>query len=220
MTDPNSEYDFQAALERLGGNRELLGKVLRSFYDQFKDSEHQIRFYVENGEISRALQSIHTIKGTAGNIGLRRLFEAARDLEADLRSGTAEGFGPALEAFSDTHGLVIRAIGEFESDNDSGDTFPAHCQKLDTLALARVIRSLRGRLEKSDSRARHALSDLGTLLKGNLRKEFGLLDRAIFELNPEKALIILSEITEKLKIDLKQNGDQTDGSQRKNTDRG
>ena len=211
-------FDFQAALERLGGNTELLKKVLRSFYGQFKDAMHHIRRCLENGEAATALKMIHAIKGCAGNIGAKRLFEAAGDLEANLRSGTPDRLKPALDAFSASHEQVIQAIEELEPETDNGPFDPAASLSLDTSSLARVIRTMRAWLENSDSRVRHALTELRMLLKGNLKKQFEMLDKAVFELDPEKALGLLSEIAENLQLDLKQDGDQSDDSQRKNTD--
>ncbi|MEM5790242.1 MAG: ATP-binding protein, partial [Syntrophobacteraceae bacterium] len=80
--------DFDEVLERLGGDRLLVDKLLRSFVDRYNDEAARIRNELESGETEKALHRIHSLKGVAGNLSAKSVFESAKKLESAVRSGT------------------------------------------------------------------------------------------------------------------------------------
>jgi len=81
-----ASFNIQDALKRLGGNAKLYLSLLkrfeknqRSFYEEFTA--------FEEGSIDR-IRRAHTLKGVAGNIGAKALYEKSKDLENAVREGS------------------------------------------------------------------------------------------------------------------------------------
>jgi two-component system, sensor histidine kinase and response regulator len=79
--------DMADALGRLGGNRALLEKVYADFCRQYADCAAEIGRLEASGNAADAMAMAHAVKGVAGNIGAKRIYAAARDLEAAFLSG-------------------------------------------------------------------------------------------------------------------------------------
>ncbi len=101
--------DLQAALKLVAGNRRLFRNILLEFADTFKDACNEISAHLDRRETAEAGRLIHTIKGTAGNIGALGLQNAARLLEEGVREGDSRKTGEALHAFKGELALVIGA---------------------------------------------------------------------------------------------------------------
>ena len=77
------EYD--KGLERFMGNTELYHRFLHKFladgsYVEFEQA-------LAAGDMATAEKSVHTLKGTAGNLSLVPLFQAADDAVQGIRTG-------------------------------------------------------------------------------------------------------------------------------------
>jgi len=77
--------DVGAALERLGGHGALLSRLLGLFAHDFAPSLRQIQDAIAAGELPRAADLVHKIRGAAGNLSATELFRAATVLEDHLR---------------------------------------------------------------------------------------------------------------------------------------
>ena len=77
--------DFARGLERFMGNTELYKKFLTKFL--YDGSFAEFCVGIEMGDMSMAENAVHTLKGTAGNLSLTRLFSAADDMVHALREG-------------------------------------------------------------------------------------------------------------------------------------
>ena len=77
--------DVEEALARVRGNRAVLKRLLKNF---FEDSHFaQLKREVETGEREAAGKTAHALKGVAGNLALTVLYELGQLLEAQLKSG-------------------------------------------------------------------------------------------------------------------------------------
>ncbi len=79
--------DTADGLARVAGNRALYWKLLRQFTEQQASAPAEIHQALETGDRARAERLAHTLKGVAGNLGARRLQEAAGNLEKEIRDG-------------------------------------------------------------------------------------------------------------------------------------
>ncbi|MBF0191828.1 MAG: response regulator [Magnetococcales bacterium] len=73
--------DLREALARVKGNERLLGELLVAFCREHGGSAQRIRELLAAGERQAASRLAHAVKGPAGNLGARELWEAARELE-------------------------------------------------------------------------------------------------------------------------------------------
>jgi HPt (histidine-containing phosphotransfer) domain-containing protein len=98
-------FELEMALHRLGGNRDLLAKLLLAFAGEQSGALAQLDALVQAGDSAQAVTLLHTLKGVAANLGVVALAEAARQLEEEVKSGNApasrQGFANALNAALD-----------------------------------------------------------------------------------------------------------------------
>ncbi len=198
--------DLRRTLVRIGGNAGLLRKILGSFLEQFSEADQRIREMLTQGKTDQAKQLVHTIKGTAGNIGAEALHVATRELERRILSGPGPESAPEMDAFVANHRLVIDSLAGLDLDQANQVGPPAESDgSLDAEAIAALLCEVEDLLKKSDSRVRHLLPKLGTLVKGTqLRTELSRLDRAIYRMDSDLALKCVSEMNAAIRAPAKQ----------------
>ncbi len=101
---------LDTALQRLGGDAELLHTLLRRFCDTQCDAPARISQALAAGDRDTAARIAHTLKGLAGNIGAEALAARAADIDSRLRNGQdAEAALHGLAGALATLGSGIRA---------------------------------------------------------------------------------------------------------------
>jgi CheY-like chemotaxis protein len=83
---PRAGIDMQAAMERLGGHGALLVQLLGLFAHDFESTVQQIHDAIHAGELARAADLVHKIRGAAGNLSANELFATSGALEDRLRA--------------------------------------------------------------------------------------------------------------------------------------
>ena len=101
---------LQEGIERFVGDEELFMQVLKHTYRQWKDQEEEIRHAYEKKDYSLLQVRVHKIKGTAGNISAKRLFEAAGEFENVLRSSGSEDFDLYFQEFQQAKEEVMSGL--------------------------------------------------------------------------------------------------------------
>ena len=84
MNDEETIIDLKFGLSQLSGNQDLLVKLLTKFHAQYADLPETLDTLIDDGEVSKVVDIIHTVKGVSGNLGLNALHLAARYLESML----------------------------------------------------------------------------------------------------------------------------------------
>lgn len=79
--------DVNDGIERLMGNRDLYGRMLRRFRSSYQEGALAIRTALAERDATLAHRLVHTLKGASGMIGAHRLLELASELEEVLRTG-------------------------------------------------------------------------------------------------------------------------------------
>jgi HPt (histidine-containing phosphotransfer) domain-containing protein len=159
------------------------------------------------GNTDQAKQLVHTIKGTAGNIGAEALYIAIRKLERRILSGPGSESAPEMAAFVENHRLVIDSLAGLDLDQTNEGAFPAESDgPLDVDAITSLLCEVEDLLKKSDSRVRHLLPKLAALVKGTqLKTELKRLDRAVYRLDSDLALKCVSQMNATIHIHTRQN---------------
>jgi two-component system sensor histidine kinase/response regulator len=96
--------DTADGLRRVAGNRKLYLRLLRQFIAQQADAPAQIREGLQAGDVAGAGRIAHTVKGVAGNLGVKTVQAVAAELEKAIRDRAAsdnvetlrQRFGAAL----------------------------------------------------------------------------------------------------------------------------
>ena len=187
--------DIADGLKRVAGNKRLYRDLLVQFAAKQSDVNSQILAAIGGGDNSLAERIAHTVKGVAGNIGLRSVFTAAEKLERAIRE--ADAAIPAMvEQFIKDVSLQVQAIQQAMCDVIPGRPAVGKFPDFDSQAASSAITRLRVLLESSDGDAADAFVALEGLLAGNCDKSrLNALSAAINEFDFEGALLKLAEIT-------------------------
>lgn len=89
MNKPIQQYplcDRETAIKNLGGMVWLYEKHLMKFKNTYAGSADAAHEYILRGQREDARILIHSVKGLAGTLGLRRLYYAAAELELAITS--------------------------------------------------------------------------------------------------------------------------------------
>ncbi|MFC4699827.1 hypothetical protein ACFO4O_06635 [Glaciecola siphonariae] len=125
-TKPLVDYDF--GLSQLGGNAELLNKMLGKFKGEFREAPQYVKQQMQEGNFDQAKMKVHTTKGITGNLGLLALFECSKTLDAQLKQAIASD--DTIAEFESITQATCERIDELisASKNDSGqsDTAKQH----------------------------------------------------------------------------------------------
>jgi HPt (histidine-containing phosphotransfer) domain-containing protein len=98
MNDPVKAFDVDAALERMGGDSELLAELVDAFLQHAPEILHQIEGAAADGE-ARALEAAaHSLKGMAVYLDAMPVATLAERLEI---MGHGRDLGKVREAVSD-----------------------------------------------------------------------------------------------------------------------
>lgn len=94
--DPGG-LDLETALERVGGDRELLGEIAGLFLEECPGLLAAIRDAVCAKDAPALQEAAHSLKGSVGNFGAKLSRESAFRLEMMGRGGDLAGAEEALD---------------------------------------------------------------------------------------------------------------------------
>ena len=101
-----AKLDKAIALERLGGDEELLKEVAALFLDEYPTLMAEIKDAVETKNANQLERAAHSLKGSVSNFGSDAAWQAANEME---RIGRANELANSEVAY--THlALVMEAI--------------------------------------------------------------------------------------------------------------
>ena len=86
LPDVLAGFDLRRALDRLGGNRDLLARLLMDFAEGQAGFLAQLDALLETGENAQAASLLHKLKGVAGNLGATELAVRTRQLEHEIKA--------------------------------------------------------------------------------------------------------------------------------------
>ncbi|MDD5300928.1 MAG: response regulator [Gallionella sp.] len=140
------------ALRHLGGNVDLLRKLIIRFGATQADTVARIRAAIESGDAETALRAAHTFKGVAGNIGATQMSACAAMVESMLKQGKADGLADALDEMEQELNLLRERIAAAMSGYEP-PAGAAPGSFVDMAALAGELREFATLLATGDSRA-------------------------------------------------------------------
>ena len=89
--EPGLDFDPVSTLQRLGGDRKLLGRILASFEGDAPQLCRDLRHEIETGDWKRARALAHKLKGVAGDAGASSLARQVSELEWELKHRRSRG---------------------------------------------------------------------------------------------------------------------------------
>jgi two-component system, sensor histidine kinase and response regulator len=160
--------DIQDGLKRVGGNSRLYRDLLLKFAVKNSEAGLQISNALHLGDRSTAERLAHTVKGVAGNIGIKRVQLAAEKLERSIRESDPATPTILLD-FTSVLATQIDAIEQalpsetLAVEEESRTSF-------DPIAASHEITRLRSQLEASDGNSEETFRTLRSVLAGQVEK--------------------------------------------------
>jgi PAS domain S-box-containing protein len=106
-------FDKAALLERVGGNRKLLGEMVRLFHADASKLLAAIGKAVADGDAPTVATTAHALKGTVANFSAGQAFELARKLEGMGRAGELAEAGKTFAALEAEIPRLSEALDDF-----------------------------------------------------------------------------------------------------------
>ena len=102
-----AQIDVEAALERVGGDRELLHDVALLFMGEYPNSLMEIQAAIEGMDAHKLERAAHTLKGSVANFGAAATVDTAFQIENLARQGDFQAAAEALQRLESTlHDLM------------------------------------------------------------------------------------------------------------------
>ncbi len=97
-------FDRSAALDRIGGDEELLREIAELFLAEYPTLIQDIRVALKNGDAAGLERSAHSLKGSVANFEARSAVDAAFRLET---MGRARNLDRAPSAFAELEAVLL-----------------------------------------------------------------------------------------------------------------
>lgn len=111
----SESVDYRVGLQRIGGNRQLYGTLLGDLLTDHGGDGEQIRQAMENRDYEWLNRLVHTLQGTAGNLGALRLEQLAEAFSATVMAGAPDG--DLFAQFENELNCVLTAIDQWLAQN-------------------------------------------------------------------------------------------------------
>ncbi|MBM3202513.1 response regulator [Candidatus Woesearchaeota archaeon] len=105
--------DIEDGLLRCRNNETLYAGLLQSFLAGYRDFPEKVRLLLATGQRDKLGKLIQTLKGTAANLGARRLSAATRDLLAELEQPAVLPDSRSLEALLDQAETLLKTLEQW-----------------------------------------------------------------------------------------------------------
>ena len=186
--------DIRDGLQRVAGNKRLYRDLLTQFVQEHRRADESIATAINSGDYTLAERLAHSLKGVAGNFGIKSIFTAAGKLEIAIRDRNSD-----LLALTRKFGAVfdpqIQAIEQALRSVTPVITISSRAPTPDPAAVLAAVSGLRRLLEASDANALEAYSVLLDLLEGSFgTARLGSLGAAVNRFDFDAALVELERI--------------------------
>lgn len=114
-SDAMSELNYQAALARVGGDRELLGELAALFLDEYPQLLDQARQGLLGGDFDAIANSAHQLKGLLGQFGADHAREVAMRVEVAGRNANRDGATASLAELTAAMAAIRGALESMAS---------------------------------------------------------------------------------------------------------
>jgi two-component system, sensor histidine kinase and response regulator len=116
-TSPTELFDFDGALKRFGGDRELCHDLIRFFLEDTPGLLEQVRTGLETGNQRTTVHGAHTLKGLAANFAAVEARDVAQEIEVAAGSGGMDRAVELLPRLERDFARLQAALRDFQEAN-------------------------------------------------------------------------------------------------------
>ncbi|MCO4785406.1 MAG: response regulator [Marinomonas atlantica] len=196
MVLPN--IDVQSALSRLGVEPSFYLQLLNSFKESSVEHMLEAQAKIASSDFEGLIQTFHTIKGIAGNLGARSIYNEAKDLEqAAKQRDVPEGL------FNQMHQEIMticQSISELSSNTKSSQDISTTTLELEHTLTFENCLALLDLIEAFDTKANAHIHKLMNDQKNtSISQELEKIEQQLSNYNFEDAADILRTLMDSLK---------------------
>lgn len=197
-----SGINIDEGLDRVGNDNEIYQQILEVFYNNESDCLDKLLTFIDINDREQSLHLLHSIKGSAGNIGANDLSTAAQRLEQALKNQTTE-LDPLIIDFRNQYKIVFKALGahlkqgQQESIINTGSSITEADNIIDYLPP--IIKAL----EEYDTNALALLAEIAPLINNQLENTFKKIRQSVEDFEFDQALVMMQDLHELISTDSK-----------------
>ncbi len=187
--------DTAAGLATVAGNEALYARLLARFGDEQRDFAARVRDCLGRGRLEDASRMTHTLRGVAGNLGARRIAEAAKALEQAC--GKAEGPARLAALLADVEEALAPTLAGLAAWRGDARAPAAEQAAVEPVDLAPILGRLQVLLEQYDAEAVDVIEELERAGPASIRGEdLRRLRQRVDDFDFDDALAVLATIRE------------------------
>ena len=194
----HSILDLSVGLQRLNGNEKLYKNLLNDFYRDFSSIIEDIQEAVNVGHLDVVERVLHTLKGVAGNLGAKAVFQATVVLETVVKDGLSNVWPHHLAQFESVLKATLEEIEKQREWVACPTILPEDKPEIEWEECSRLLAKMDRLLEEGDIEVESYLDPLQSVQSYENREHIQTLGACINRFDFEEARRILAIITQNL----------------------
>ncbi|MDM8516869.1 ATP-binding protein [Desulfobacterales bacterium HSG16] len=202
--------DGHACLKELGGNKNLLLKLLNEFTGRYADSVSEIRNALNKGDLEFVQRLGHTLKGVSGIFSAKQLYAASLKLETIVKDRRSDQYDNIICEFGNALDHAMESARQLEKEFEDTSTINMPDEgtdnvKKDTAQLSSELGpeliELHKYLKEHNPRAEATLESIKpTLMSNGFKEEVLEMEKSVNRFDFKSAVSILKDIATSLEI--------------------
>ena len=197
--------DPASGLARVGGNQDVYRALLDKFQAAYTDKGKEIQALVAQGDLEKAFQVVHGLKGVAGNLGAHEVFRVALQLETAITRDVRENCIRFAADLGQAMATLLSSIARLKQTMQLAATtehLPVKSpDQPECFQMTQWLNELAHFLREDDTQAlRYFASFRGQINCPNARDDLRQLETAIGRYDFEQALNVLQHLAQLLDI--------------------
>ncbi len=186
-------FDVPAALDRLGGNRDLLFDLLKKFASEFADAPAALSQLVKEEDHQAFAAFVHRIKGAAANLGAMELYRACETLEQTFKTDSGK---MDRADFDNALAQALTNISHLSITTKTIATAPEYdCDKCNWQRASELVKQLRKLVDNFEFVPFEMIAELKHAIACSpLREKLKALERALDKMDYDKASMVLQNL--------------------------
>ena len=197
LTLPGINVDL--GLARIGGNWSTYQFLLKLFHANHQHSAPEIQVALNQQDWSQAFYLVHTLKGSAGNVGAETLYQSAASLEQDLQNHSQapnpEVLATKSQTLSQDLQQVLESIETLPDEASEKVESVANPSVIDTALVTSLLTEITQLLETDLAQAIAHLETLKQQVKGTpFQATVRAVEERLIEFDTDAAQSLLQDI--------------------------
>ncbi|MDR1777602.1 MAG: response regulator [Desulfovibrio sp.] len=189
--------NVDAGLAATGGNKKLYHNLLNRFVERYGHALSLLRELLEKESYTEAARLVHTIKGVAANLGMKRITELSKNMESSLPSVVPSE--SVLKQFEDAMREAIEYIASLQVTQKTVLAGDRRISQEDCAALREILENFPHKIERDWGGLRLELEKFAAILENTpVAEKFSALLASVDDFDLESVARNIAELQQGL----------------------